>query len=214
MPRRPRRPCLGCDSPTHGVGYDRSRCPACAPTGPRGRRLRGRAGVKRRQAAIWLWLAEASGPTSGTLMLVFDIPPSLAGHLVRALAAYRGWLRSRWQPIPEGFDEIADALAIRARSGQEYRLLASPPATPDTAPMLLLLKPEDVAELLAVSQRSVRRLIDSGELPTVRVGNAVRVHRDDLERYVDRLRGVPEPAGAAPAGYRPPGVRLKQEATG
>ena len=53
-----------------------------------------------------------------------------------------------------------------------------------TAPLLLTL--ESAAETLAISARSVRRLIDAGELAPIRIGRSVRVSAESLRRYVDR----------------------------
>jgi excisionase family DNA binding protein len=47
----------------------------------------------------------------------------------------------------------------------------------------LLTLPE-VAEDLRMSLIWVRRQIDAGELPTVRLGTAVRVRRSDLDRFI------------------------------
>ena len=49
---------------------------------------------------------------------------------------------------------------------------------------------DEVAEILALSTRSVRRLIASGELMACRLGRSVRIHPDDLARYIDRHRGA------------------------
>jgi excisionase family DNA binding protein len=56
---------------------------------------------------------------------------------------------------------------------------------------------EEVAEILALSTRGVSRLIASGELTACRFGRSVRVHPDDLARYIDRHRGTC-PREAAP----------------
>ena len=45
-----------------------------------------------------------------------------------------------------------------------------------------------VADELGISTKHVRRAITAGELPVHRFGRAVRIARDDLERYVDRHR--------------------------
>jgi len=49
---------------------------------------------------------------------------------------------------------------------------------------LELLTVRDVARVLRVSTATVYRLCDTGELPQVRVSNAIRVHPEDLEDYV------------------------------
>jgi len=53
-----------------------------------------------------------------------------------------------------------------------------------------LLTASDIAKTLALSVRSVRRLIASGELPSVRLGRAVRVRQIDVDALIGRqLRG-------------------------
>ena len=47
-----------------------------------------------------------------------------------------------------------------------------------------LLSVDDVAAILAVSSKTVRRMIDRGALSACRVGRLVRVQRADLERYI------------------------------
>jgi excisionase family DNA binding protein len=47
-----------------------------------------------------------------------------------------------------------------------------------------LLSVDDVAAVLSVSSKTVRRMIGLGALPTCRVGRLVRVQRMDLERYI------------------------------
>ena len=50
----------------------------------------------------------------------------------------------------------------------------------------LLLKAEQVAELLSVSERHVHKLHSSGRLPRpVRLGKSVRWRRDELEAWVN-----------------------------
>jgi excisionase family DNA binding protein len=58
----------------------------------------------------------------------------------------------------------------------------------------LLLTIAGTARALAVSERTVQRLISTGALPSVRIGDARRVARTDLERYIDERRDLkPEP---------------------
>jgi excisionase family DNA binding protein len=53
-----------------------------------------------------------------------------------------------------------------------------------------LLTVEEVARRLAVATRTVRRLIDRGELIAHRMGRVVRVSEDDLEQFIRGLRNV------------------------
>ena len=53
-----------------------------------------------------------------------------------------------------------------------------------------LLSVTDVADALALSTRAIRRMIASGELPTVRFGRAIRIRQIDLDALIGRqLRG-------------------------
>ena len=48
-----------------------------------------------------------------------------------------------------------------------------------------LLISEEVAEILHVSRSFAYLLMKRGDIPTVHVGNAVRVRPEDLERYIN-----------------------------
>jgi prophage regulatory protein len=57
----------------------------------------------------------------------------------------------------------------------------------------ILLRAEEVAELLGLGRTKVFELLTSGELPTVRIGRCVRVRREDVTRWVnDHATKVPE----------------------
>ena len=47
-----------------------------------------------------------------------------------------------------------------------------------------LLRPDDVAEILNISARQVRRLAAAGEIPHVVVGTMYRFDRADIERWL------------------------------
>ncbi len=55
-------------------------------------------------------------------------------------------------------------------------------------PIAGLLTPTEVAKLLKVSPRTLHRLIGAGKLPIVRVGRQVRIHPDDLARFIEKAR--------------------------
>ena len=56
-----------------------------------------------------------------------------------------------------------------------------------TGPTRLMTIPV-AAETLAVSARTVRRLIDQGALTATRVGRQIRIHPTDLQDYLTRAR--------------------------
>lgn len=65
--------------------------------------------------------------------------------------------------------------------------------------MPLFLKPEEIAEQLRVSLRSVYGWLERGELVASRAGNRWRVQPADLEAYLKRPRLV---------GGQPPSIKL------
>ena len=56
-----------------------------------------------------------------------------------------------------------------------------------------LLISEEVAEILHVSRSFAYLLMKRGDIPTVHVGNAVRVRPEDLERYINNNATRDEP---------------------
>jgi len=48
-----------------------------------------------------------------------------------------------------------------------------------------LLKPAEVADILQVSRAMAYKLLNQGEIPSVRIGKSVRVRHVDLERYIN-----------------------------
>ena len=54
-----------------------------------------------------------------------------------------------------------------------------------------LLRASEVARMLNVSRSMIYRLIEQGELPTVRVGHALRFRSEDVHEYIrKRARGT------------------------
>ena len=51
-----------------------------------------------------------------------------------------------------------------------------------------LLKATEVADILNISRSLVYRLIHTGEIPSIRINQAVRVHQDDLYSYIESNR--------------------------
>jgi excisionase family DNA binding protein len=58
----------------------------------------------------------------------------------------------------------------------------------ESAGVPLAYRPEEAAEMLRVSTRTVNRLIDAGELLAIRVLKDRRIARDDLLDFVERRR--------------------------
>ena len=51
-----------------------------------------------------------------------------------------------------------------------------------------LLKASEVARILNISRSLVYRLIHTGKIPYIRINQAVRVHNDDLNRFIEGSR--------------------------
>lgn len=68
-------------------------------------------------------------------------------------------------------------------------------ATKPTSPLRRLLTVEETAQILNESTKATRRRIKSGELPHIRSGRLIRVHPDDLDRFIAsrRMTGFSSP---------------------
>ncbi len=55
-----------------------------------------------------------------------------------------------------------------------------------------LLKASEVARILNISRSLVYRLIQTGKIPYIRINQAVRVHQDDLCRFIEGNRSEAE----------------------
>jgi excisionase family DNA binding protein len=52
-----------------------------------------------------------------------------------------------------------------------------------------LLKAEEIAKYLRISKSGAYHLLKTGEIPVVRIGTAVRVREEDLEKFVLNSKG-------------------------
>lgn len=60
-------------------------------------------------------------------------------------------------------------------------------AAPSAAPTFLSL--QEVADVLAVSYKTVRRFIERGELPRHKIGRQIRISQRDLRDFITLRRG-------------------------
>jgi excisionase family DNA binding protein len=116
----------------------------------------------------------------------------LGVHVSRALLAYEKRQRANGAALPAGWALLSAAFPDRGR--QETTNLAEDDGDGDTPLMALALNLRRIGDALDVSERTVQRLVISGELPSVKIGKARRVRVDDLQRFVADLN----PAGAGP----------------
>ena len=57
----------------------------------------------------------------------------------------------------------------------------------DTATLPALVKIPDVMERTGLSKASVYRVINSGQLKTVKIGRSVRITESELSRFINSL---------------------------
>ena len=59
-------------------------------------------------------------------------------------------------------------------------------ATQTPSSISQLLRPDDVARMLNISKSLAYRLLEQGQIPTVRFNRTVRVRQADLDAFVER----------------------------
>lgn len=118
--------------------------------------------------------------------MVLDLDQRSIAHLATALRLYERRLRTDgYDQLPPLLRQLHDALV--ARAGQERTTSDGEPQPGDDG-RVLLLDYDDVAAQLGVSERTVRRLVETGDLHVLRIGQSPRVHPDDLRAFIDSLR--------------------------
>jgi excisionase family DNA binding protein len=85
-----------------------------------------------------------------------------------------------------GLDEILVTKLAEAISMQVVKQLAARIAELPTKPAPALMTVKDAAVYLGRSQQSIQHLIADGQLPVVRVGRRVHLHRADLDRWIEK----------------------------
>jgi excisionase family DNA binding protein len=121
-----------------------------------------------------------------------ETPSGVLTHLAVAIIRYTRQLRNDGLPVPPTLDELAAFLTMYVRSRHAATGVDGECGAPGDVPMMprLLITKAEAAERLAVSVRTVERLITAGRLPLVHVEGAARLRVADLEAYVDA--SVPE----------------------
>jgi excisionase family DNA binding protein len=123
-----------------------------------------------------------------TAVVAVELDASSRRHLARAVESHRRWCRETGHAFPAQLEEFARFLA---RNGQERTNLPADSTTVDTPPMApIALTYREAGALLSVGERTIRRLVDKGELPAITVGGprTRRIRREDLVAYADSLR--------------------------
>jgi excisionase family DNA binding protein len=115
-----------------------------------------------------------------------------SGELLRYIGAQLTDLKRSFHRDGRHWHPAVESIRLLANSGQFGSQLDGIPNLNDDR---LVLTYEDAGRRLSVSERTVKRLVASGELPAVKIGGSSRVTVDDLDAYVqslDRRRGAYE----------------------
>jgi excisionase family DNA binding protein len=116
-----------------------------------------------------------------TALVAIALDVDAAGHLAVAIDRHVQALDAFGRAVPPELLELRSVALELA--GQERPGADTGGSARETAPMFReWLTPAEVAGQLGVSERTVRRRVASGELPSRAFGRARRVHRDDLRR--------------------------------
>lgn len=116
-------------------------------------------------------------------MRMFTFTDSEIEHLKAALRVYADRLAlDGFKRLPLGLKQFAATLDTSDFQSElaEASLVADSP--------VLLYDIGATADVLRLSKRTVGRLIADGQIPSVKIGAARRVHRDDLLAYANGLR--------------------------
>jgi excisionase family DNA binding protein len=145
-------------------------------------------------------------------MLDFDFGSGL-DSVTRQLAQTREWLRCYIEPPGDCFVILSVDGTYWSGAGwvenrEEARQYAGPvpvvaaPAPATVGPLLMDIK--KAAQLLAVSPRTVGKLVAEGALGSVKVAGARRISRKHIDDYLARQEATrPAPAAPEPAAPRP-----------
>lgn len=110
-------------------------------------------------------------------VLGVSIDPRLVGHVAIALAGYQRALRAVGRDTPAGYDALVEQLDQTDKSGQFCREGCSH-VHADHVPLVLSIN--DVAAVLHVSERTVRRRLADGTIQSTLIGRRRLVHRDAI----------------------------------
>jgi excisionase family DNA binding protein len=120
---------------------------------------------------------------------MLDLTPEVAGHLAVALANYRKWAATSGMQVPAVLRELQSASASRAMAGQTgtplgdlWQVQQSRTMTPR------LVTQAEAGVMLSCSDRTIRRLVASGQLTAIRFNGSTRLRVTDIDAFIDQLQ--------------------------
>lgn len=138
-------------------------------------------------AYFWLSVDGENHPwpstdSHGLLAAGTRVTSPVAQHLAVAVERHRRWCRDQGIAVPA---EVVELVRI-VSGGQEGTNGRADLDLSDDGGVPLAYDYTEAGRLLGVSGKTVRRLIDDGELRVVRVGPWPRVPRDELVAFLER----------------------------
>src|SRR3954454_25297143 len=114
-----------------------------------------------------------------------ETPSAVVTHLALAITRYVRQLRKDELPVPPMIDELAAFLTLYVRTRQAATGVDGDYGTPHDVPVVrrVLITKAEAAEPLAISVRTVERLIAAGRGPLVHVEGAARLRFAHPEAY-------------------------------
>lgn len=75
----------------------------------------------------------------------------------------------------------------------------------------MLLTPKELCQELRISYSTLTRIVERGELPSLRIGSALRFRREDVDLYLERARFRDEVPKTRPGTKKPPPAPKRRE---
>lgn len=75
----------------------------------------------------------------------------------------------------------------------------------------MLITAKELCQELRISYSTLTRIVERGELPSLRIGSALRFRREDVDLYLERARFRDEVPKARPGTKKPPPAPKRRE---
>lgn len=127
-------------------------------------------------------------------VLVLALDRVSAVHLVAALRRYETYRAASGEELPAPLVDLERIAAEAVRSGQERSGAVTLPTELYGDPRDEVVHAMTFAETgrtLRVSESTVRRLVKSGELRSVRIGRTVRIPTAAIRKYLEKETETP-----------------------
>lgn len=115
--------------------------------------------------------------------VILAVDEQTRAHLARALSDHVRRCKVNGWPVPASIRQLEATFAASDGHGRPSDAVLAPPA--DSGPVALTY--DEAAHLLAVSPRTVRRLVAADALPAISIGGSRRITREAVTEYLEGL---------------------------